>query len=174
VSGSPSSTVYFSDHLIHVYVQASNGHLVEYDNGNLGGHPWNAWDLSAGASGGGTVNGTPSATIGDDGLLHVYVQGGNGHLTEYVNGNVGGHPWNAWDLSIGASGGGPVSGSPSAFDDFLEGLIHAYVIGPNGDLIEYDNGNVGGNLWNAWDLTLGSGGPTLSADPNALLAVLLV
>jgi len=174
VAGSPGAFYDFADHLIHVYVSAGGGHLTEYVDGDVGGHPWNAWDLSAGASGGSSITGTPSPFFGSDDLIHVYVSAGGGHLTEYVDGDVGGHLWNAWDLSAGASGGGPVAGSPSAFFDFPDGLVHVFVPGPGGDLVEYDNGDVGGTLWNAWDITFGSGGPATWGDPSALLAVLVV
>jgi len=67
-----------------------------------------------------------------------------------------------------------VAGSPSAYENFEDGLIHVYAPGPGGDLVEYDNGNVGGVLWNAWDLTVGSGGPPIGAGPDAFFAGLLV
>ena len=170
VSGTPSAFYNSADGLIHVYVVAANGFLVEYDNGNVGGHPWNAWGLSAGASGGGPVGGPPSAFYNSaDGLIHVYVQGANGDLVEYDNGNVGGVPWNAWDLSVGASAGGAITGTPSPFYDSADGLIHIYVRAGNGQLTEYVNGNVGGHLWNAWGLSIGaSGGGLIAGSPSAL------
>ena len=170
VSGSPAALYLSADGLIHVYVAGANGDLTEYDNGHVGGIPWNAWDLSSGASGGGTITGTPSPFYNpSDGLIHVYVRASNGQLTEYDNGNVGGHPWNAWDLSSGASGGAPVSGSPAALYLSADGLIHVYVAGANGDLTEYDNGHVGGIPWNAWDLTQGADGPTVAASTTTVL-----
>ncbi|HXX91869.1 MAG TPA: hypothetical protein VEI83_16750, partial [Acidimicrobiales bacterium] len=175
VGGDPSAFFDVFDLRIHVYVQALNGDMVEYVDDNVGGHLWNQYDLSVGASGGTPVIGAPSALVGaNDHLIHVYTQAAGGHLVEYVDGDVGGHLWNAWDLSAGASGGGPVAGSPSAFFDFPDGLVHVFVPGPGGDLVEYDNGDVGGTLWNAWDITFGSGGPATSGDPSALLAVLVV
>jgi len=174
VGDSPDAIEGYPDGLLHVLVQGPGGALMEYVNGNVGGQLWNAWDLSAGASGGGGVSGKPSVMEDGGSLLHVYAQGPGGHLVEYVDGNVGGHLWNAWDLSVGASGGGTVAGSPSAYENFEDGLIHVYAPGPGGDLVEYDNGNVGGVLWNAWDLTVGSGGPPIGAGPDAFFAGLLV
>ena len=170
VTGTPDAFYLRTDGLIHVYVPGPSGDLVEYDNGHVYGVPWNAWDLSYGASGGGTITGTPNAFYDPaDGLIHVYVTASNGQLTEYDNGNLNGHPWNAWGLSFGASGGGPVTGSPSALLDAVDGLIHVYARATNGDLVEYVNGNVGGHPWNAWDLTAGSGGPTIACDPAAVV-----
>ncbi|HXX89713.1 MAG TPA: hypothetical protein VEI83_05770 [Acidimicrobiales bacterium] len=170
VTGTPSAFLDSQDGLIHVYVLATDGELTEYDNGNVGGYPWNAWGLSFGASGGGPVAGTPDAFLDpSDHLIHVYVRGADGSLQEYVNGNVDGHPWNAWGLSQGASDGGPILGAPSAFYDPVDGLIHVYVRSGADHLMEYDNGNQDGYPWNAWDLTTGGGGPTMQIDPDAVL-----
>jgi len=162
----PSAIYDARDHRIHVYARAlTSGDLVEFVDDNVGGRLWNAYDLSFGASGGGPISGSPSAFADPaDGLIHVYVRSAGGQLVEYDNGNVGGVPWNAWGLSTGASGGGPVGGSPDAFLDAGDGLIHVYVAAASHDLTEYDNGGVGGVLWNAWDLTLGSGGPTVGSN----------
>ncbi|HXX91854.1 MAG TPA: PQQ-binding-like beta-propeller repeat protein [Acidimicrobiales bacterium] len=170
VTGNPSAFSLSADGLIHVYVPGPGGDLVEYDNGQLLGRPWNAWDLSFGASGGGTITGTPDALYDPaDGLIHVYARDGGGNLVEYDNGNLGGHPWNAWGLSVGASGGGPVAGSPGALFDPVDGLLHVYVRAGTGDVTEYVDGNVGGQPWNAWDLTAGSAGPAAGLDPGAIL-----
>jgi len=157
-----------ADGLIHIYVQASNGDLTEYVDDNANGHPWNAYDLSYGASGGTQIAGTPSAFYDPaDGLIHVYVRDVYNHLVEYDNGHVYGAPWNEWALSVGASGGGPVTGTPSAFYLPVDGLIHIYVPGPGGDLVEYDNGHVYGAPWNAWDLSYGAtGGQPITGTPS--------
>ncbi|HXX91536.1 MAG TPA: CHAP domain-containing protein [Acidimicrobiales bacterium] len=167
VAGSPSAFLDPADGLIHVYAQGPGGQLTEYDNGNVGGVPWNAWGLSIGATGGGPVTSDPTAFFNPlDGLIHVYAVGTGGDLTEYDDGHWGGRPWNAWDLSVGASGGGPVASQPSLVASGPDHLIHLYVRAANGDLVEYDNGNVGGHPWNAWDLTYGSQGPVIGGDPT--------
>ena len=170
VAGTPDAFFDPQDGLIHIYIQATQGDLVEYDNGHLLGRPWNAWDLSFGASGGGVVTSTPSAFLDpSDHLIHIYVQGPTSNLMEYVNANYGGHPWNGWDISYGASGAMPMVGNPSALFDPDDGLIHVYVRTPNNLLLEYDNGNLDGHPWNGWNITAGSSGPTIGIDPAALV-----
>jgi hypothetical protein len=171
ISGTPSAFYDPADGLIHVYVEASDGYLVEYDDGDWGGHLWNAWGLSAGATGGGQVASDPAAFYDPaDGLIHVYVAAAaTGDLTEYDDGGWGGRLWNAWDLSSGASSGGPIAGTPSVLLDTGDDVIHIYVRASSGDLTEYDDGNFGGHLWNAWDLTVGSQGPQIGGDPTGVM-----
>ena len=147
------------DGLVHVYARTPAGHLVESVNNNAGGHPWNAYDLTFGAGGGGPIAGDPAILLDyADHTTHVYVNTPSGHLVEYANDNAGGHAWNAYDLSFGAHGGGPITGNPTGTMAFVDGLIHLYAQTPAGDLVEYVNDNAGGHLWNVYDLSFGAGG----------------
>jgi len=59
--------------ILHVYAEASNGHLVEYVSDHAGGHVWNAYDLTT-DSGSPGVQGTPSSVVTGS-VIHVYVGG---------------------------------------------------------------------------------------------------
>jgi len=178
-SGSPvlgtASAIYDSGQdLIHVYVESSAGHLVEYLSDHASGHVWNAYDLSLFAGGGSAVGGTPGAVYdaGQD-LIHTYVQGSNGHLMEYVSDHASGHVWNAYDLTQFAGSGVPVFGTPSAVYDAGQDLIHTYVVSSSGHLVEYLSDHANGHVWNAYDLTefagngsIVGGGPGAVYDPD--------
>ena len=158
ITSDPMGLLNVDDGLAHVYVRNGAGHLVEYASDNLGGHPWNVYDLSFGAGGGGPIAGAPNALLDlFDGLVHVYVNTPAGQLTEYVNDNAAGHPWNAYDLSGGAGGGGPITGTPGSVVGYDTFLLHAFAWTPGGDLVEYAHDNAGGHPWNAYDLSAGTG-----------------
>jgi hypothetical protein len=155
---------------VHVYAQGANGDLIEYVNDNTNGHTWNAYDLSYFANHGSAISGKPSVVY--NGLLHVYVQAANGDLTEYVNDNASGHLWNAYDLSYFANHGSAISGATSAVSN---GLVHVYVRGANGDLVEYVNDNASGHQWNAYDLSYFAGyGVPVSSAPAPVVVGSLV
>jgi len=166
VGGSPD--VVFSQNLIQVFVPTTNGDLVEYVSDNLNGRLWNAYDLSA-TTDSGPVSGTTSAVFYPvQNLLHAYVRGANGDLTEYVNDGLNGRAWNAYDLSA-SSGGGPIADNPNVLTNSSLGLIHVYVQNTNGDLMEYVNDNANGQAWNAYDLSVDAGGGKFIAGvPDAL------
>lgn len=173
-SGSDGATVTWDvDGLTHDYVQTANGHLVEFVNDDVGGHLWNAYDLSAGAPGGGLIASNPIAEYGccfisTDPYIHVYVRTPAGDLVEYVNNNVGGHLWNAYDLSAGAGGGGPIVGKPAVAYDYYDNTPHVYVDTPSGQLTEYAHDNANGHAWNAYDLSYGAGtGGPIAGDATA-------
>jgi len=169
VSGSPSAVYDSSQDVIEVYAEGSNGDLIEYVSDHANGHVWNAYDLSADAGGGAPVSGTPTAVYSFQDVVEVYAEGSNGDLIEYVSDHANGHVWNAYDLSADAGGGAPVSGSPSAVYDSSQGLIHVYVEGSNGDLIEYVADHANGHVWNAYDLSIDAGSGTFVAGtPSAL------
>ncbi len=155
---------------IHVYATGSNGHLLEFVNDGLNGHPWNVYDLSMYAGGGGPVTGTPGAVYdAAQQLIHVYVHSANGDMVEYVSDHANGNVWNAYDLTVWAGGGSPVSGAPGAVYDGAQGLIHAYVQGANGDMVEYVSDHANGHVWNAYDLTVwAGGGAPIAATPDPI------
>jgi hypothetical protein len=162
ISGQPSAV--FTGP-VHVYAHGANGKLMEYVNDGANGRLWNAYDLSDYAGGSsGNLGGSPDVLY--TGALHVYVESAGGHLVEYVNDQAGGHLWNAYDTSIIAGNGGPVSGTPSAV---YTGPVHVYVPSSAGHLTEYVNDGAGGHLWNAYDLSYfaGSGSP-VAGSPAAI------
>ena len=171
VSGTPGAVYDASQQLIHVYVQGANGHMVEYVSDHANGNVWNAYDLSVWSGGGSPISGAPGAAYdGAQGLIHAYVQGANGHMVEYVSDHANGHVWNAYDLSIYAGGGGPISATPDAIYYTAQNLIHVYVEDSNGHLVEYVSDHANGNVWNAYDQTLdaGNGGP-INGTPSAII-----
>ena len=125
-----------------------------------------------------SITGTPHAVYDPkDGLVHVYVESGAGHLVEFLADHAGGRVWNAYDHSLDAGGGGAVGASPSAILD-ADQLIHVYVSGSDGHLMEYLPDHVGGHVWNAYDHTVDAGGggtvsgsPSVIADANGLIHV---
>lgn len=214
IEGSPSG--FFEGTTPYVFVRSSNGDLVEYAGNGSGAHPWNATDLSAVATGGGQIQGDPSAldqsgtanvftrsttgslvhyvqsgsgwsaanlsatanggsTVEADptsvvygASIHLYVTSSVGDLTEYADDSAGGRPWNAYDLSALAGGGGKVSGDATTI---LYGItVHVYIQSASSHLTEYVNDGAGGHLWNAYDLSddAGDGAPVGTA-PGAVL-----
>jgi len=167
-----SSAVYdASQQLIHVYVEGSNGHLMEYVSDHADGNVWNAYDLSVWSGGGFGVSGAPGAVYdGAQNLIHTYVEGSNGHMVEYVSDHANGNVWNAYDLTVWGGGGVPIAGTPDPLYYPAQNLIHVYVQGANGDLIEYISDHANGYVWNAYDQTqdAGNGGP-ITGTPSALV-----
>ena len=169
VSRSASAVYYAVQGLLHVYVRGSNGELMEYANDGANGRAWNAYDLSA-STGGGAVANSPDVLYNSSlGLMHVYVQNTNGDLMEYVNDNQNGRLWNAYDLSVDAGTGKFVAGVPDAFYFTPNGTIHIYVRGANNDLVEFVNDELGGRIWNAYDVSQVAFGPAIGTDPSALI-----
>jgi len=148
----------------HVYVQGPGGHLFDYVADGTNGHTWNAYDVTANAGGFAPIASTPDAFL-YGGRLHVYAQGTNGHLVEYVNDGLNGRTWNAYDLSA-ASGGALIASTPDAF--LIGSTIHVYTQGANGDLVEIANDLQGGRIWNGYDLTAVAGGTApITGTPDA-------
>jgi peptidoglycan/xylan/chitin deacetylase (PgdA/CDA1 family) len=169
VSGTTSAVYYPVQNLVHVYVRGSNGDLVEYVDDNQNGRVWNAYDLSA-STGGGAIANSPDVLYNSSlGLIHVYAQNTNGDLMEYVNDNQNGRVWNAYDLSVDAGSGKFVAGVPDALYFTPNGTIHIYVRGANNDLVEFVNDELGGRIWNAYDVSQVAYGPAIGTDPSALI-----
>jgi hypothetical protein len=151
--------------LVHVYVRAASGDLVEYVNDGANGHLWNAYDLSYFAGHGVPVS-SGAAPVVVGGLVHVYVQGSNSHLEEFLNDGVNGHLWNAYDLSVFAGNGANIDDTPGVV---VNGAIHVYAPGLGYHLTEYVNDSANGHLWNAYDLTFFAGnGVAVSGAPSGV------
>jgi hypothetical protein len=111
------------------------------------------------------MSGQPSAIVYGP-TVHVYVNA-SGHVTEFVNDGFGGRLWNAYDLTS-ISRGLPATGDPTAVF-YTSSVVNVFVQGPGGVLLTYVNDGLGGRLWNAYDLTSASSGPTVGADPAAIV-----
>ncbi len=169
INGTPSGVYDTAQGLIHLYVRSAGGDLVEYVNDSSRGHLWNAYNLSAAAGSGGPIATGPDALYHPaQGLIHVYVQNTNGDLVEYVNDSAYGRLWNAYDLSVAAGAGAFIAGVPDALYMTSQGLVHVYVRGANNDLYEYVNDGAYGRLWNAYDLSNATYGPSIGTDPSAV------
>jgi hypothetical protein len=155
----PSTVVIGAD--IHVDAEATNGDLIEFVNDGAAGRIWNAYDLTL-FSGGPTITSSPRA-VDLGGIVHVYGQAPNGHLTEFVSDHVAGRVWNAYDQTANA-GGTTIASSPEAA--VLGGLVHVYARATSGDLVEFLSDHASGRVWNAYDLTGDSGGPRVASAPS--------
>jgi peptidoglycan/xylan/chitin deacetylase (PgdA/CDA1 family) len=163
VVGAPSPIVLGST--VHVYVQGSNGDLVEYVNDGHFGRPWNAYDLTA-ATGGSPLGGPPTALAFGPAGIEVYARAANGDLLEFANDNASGRIWNAYDLTNLAHGQPVVGGVEPIVQGLFAGI---YAQGTNGHLIEYVNDGANGQTWNSYDLTTSAvGGSAINGKPAAL------
>jgi len=170
VGGSPGAFYHPVQDLVHVYVRSAAGDLVEYVSDHLNGHVWNAYDLTVYAGGGSAAFDTPKPVYdAAQDLVHVYVRGPGGHLVEYLSDHASGHVWNAYDLSANAGSGGPIWSSPGAVYIASQEQIHVYAEAPGGDLVEYVSDHLSGHVWNAYDLTAGSGGPEVNGQPSPVI-----
>jgi hypothetical protein len=169
--GDPSAITDASDGFVHVFGRAADTELVEYVNdGKTPGQAWSAYNLTYEAGSTMGLGAAPDAVYdAAQGLLHVYAQGSNGDLLEYVNDGAGGRPWNVYDLSFFAGGGSAISGTPSAVYDAGQDLIHVYVRSASGDLVEYLSDHAYGHVWNAYDLSVAAGaGSAVAGSPGAV------
>ena len=163
LSGSPGAVLY-GQASIHVYGATPAGHLFEFVNDGQDGRSWSAYDLTVDGAGPST-SGQPSAIVYGP-TVHVYVNA-SGHVIEFVNDGFGGRLWNAYDLTS-ISRGPAVAGDPAAVFYSASG-VDIFVQGPGGDLVSYVNDGFAGRLWNAYDLTSASAGPSVGADPSAIV-----
>jgi catechol 2,3-dioxygenase-like lactoylglutathione lyase family enzyme len=173
-TGNPAATL--DPHgVVRVYVAGPGGHLDEYVPDHQNGNIWNAYNLTAAAGGGAPITGSPSVVDANQGLVNVYVPGPGGHLVEYVPDHQNGNIWNAYDLTAVAGGGAPVTGGPSPMYVFFQNVIHVYVPGPGGHLVEYIPDHQNGNIWNAYDVTaVAGGGAPVTGTPSALSTQILI
>ena len=167
--GGVANAVYDAgQHLVHVYVPGSNGHLIEYLSDHANGHIWNAYDLTTAAGGGTPTGGDPSAVYDPgQGLVHVYVASNAGHLVEYLSDHADGHIWNAYDLTAVAGGGQPITGSADGV--YIGGLVHVYTRSPGNHLVEFVSDHASGHIWNAYDLSgVAGGGGAIAGTPSGV------
>ena len=85
-------------------------------------------------------------------------------LMEFANDGAAGRAWNAYNQTVN-SGGPTVAGRPSPIEYGI--TVHVYARAANGDLMEFINDDAGHRLWNSYDLTQITQGPTFAADPDA-------
>lgn len=135
--------------------------LQEFVNDGFGGRTWNAYNQTQNSAGP-TVAGRPSA-IGYGPTVHVYARAADGDLNEFINDGSGAHLWDAYDLSQ-ITGGPAIAADPDAA--FYGPIVHVYAESSSGDLIEFVNDGSGAHLWNFYDLTEITSGPTLGGDPT--------
>lgn len=162
IAFSPAAILYGTSS-IHAYAISTVGDLTEFVNDDSDGHAWNAYDLTSIAQGP-TGAGQPSPIVYGS-TVHVYVDAG-GQLTEFVNDQADHRLWNSYDLTSIAQGP-PITGDPSAVF-FSRYIVDIYAEGPGGDLVSYVNDGADHRLWNGYDLTQSSSGPSIGADPAAM------
>jgi hypothetical protein len=146
---------------VHVYARSATGDLMEFINDDAGGRLWNSYDLTQIADGP-TVAADPGAALYGPNV-HVYTEAPDGDLVEWANDDAGGRLWNSYDLTQ-IIGGPTLEGDPTPLVNGSSDRIFAR--GSNGDLIEYANDDANGRLWNAYDLTEETDGPSIAGDPN--------
>ena len=160
MTGRPSAVTYGT--AVHVDARANGGALYEFDNDNLWGRTWNAYNLTA-ASGGPNIAADPSALLVGGTALHIFAEAANGDLYEFENNGAAGHTWNAYDVTA-LSGGSSVGGDPSPV---LSGsTIEVFARSSSGDLVEFSTPS-GSQSWTATDITAASSGPSIGGDPAA-------
>ncbi len=148
---------------IHVYAEGPYGSLMEYVNDDAGGRLWNSYNQTFDAQGSGIVSQPDPVVIG--GIIHVFAEGANGDLVEYVNDGAYGRVWNEYDVTADAHGP-TIIGSPRGI--LVGGLLHVYVEAANGDFTEFITDNANHRLWNAYDQSAYTGGPGIAstAEPS--------
>ncbi|MGH9046508.1 MAG: hypothetical protein ACRDVW_04255, partial [Acidimicrobiales bacterium] len=87
-------------------------------------------------------------------------------LQEFVNDGANGRAWNAYD-DTAASAGPAIDGRPSPIAYQLTSTVHIYARAANGDLTEFINDGANHRLWNSYNLTQITQGPTIAGDPDA-------
>jgi hypothetical protein len=162
IAGRPSPIAYGAT--VHVYARANNGDLIEFINDGYGGRVWNAYNLTQ-ITDGPTIAADPDAAF-LGAIVHVYAEASNGDLIEFVNDGAGGRLWNSYDLTQ-IAGGPTLGGDPTPLITGPTDRIFAR--SSTGDLIMYVNDGVGGQLWNAYDLTVLGQGVGIAGDPNPVL-----
>jgi hypothetical protein len=138
--------------------------LQEFANDNSGGRLWNAYDQTDGALGP-TIAGRPSpVSFGTTEM--VFTRSAIGDLSQFANDSAGGRTWNAYDLTS-ASSGPQIAGDPSAIV-VNKTSVFVFARSTSGDLVEFTNDGTGHQLWNAVDVSQGSGGGAVQGDVSVI------
>ena len=148
---------------VHIYVENGNGDLVEYISDGAGGRLWNAYDQSE-YTDGPTIESSPDpVTIGS--IIYVLARSTEGDLVEFASNGANGRVWNAYDLTDASDGPTVASGASVVLSgDFLQVFVESGI----GQLQEFVNDDLGGRLWNSYDLTTTASGPDVASQPSAL------
>jgi len=148
---------------IHIYAEGPYGSLMEYVNDDAGGRLWNSYNQTFDAQGSGIISQPDPVVIG--GIIHVFAEGANGDLVEYVNDGAFGRVWNEYNVTTD-SGGPTIIGSPRGI--LVGGLLHVYAEAANGDFVEFITDNANHRLWNSYDQSAYTGGPGIAstAEPS--------
>jgi hypothetical protein len=162
VVGRPSPVLFGGTQ--QVFARSATGDLVQFAQDGANGRAWNAYDLTE-ASGGPGIGTDPSAVVTAGGGLTALATTASGDLEEFTNDNLGGRLWNALDISKQTNVA--VVGDVSVVATASGLAVFAQAVG--GDLVEFIGAGTGGRSWTTVDLTQGSGGPTISGSPNAVL-----
>jgi hypothetical protein len=140
--------------------------VQEFVNDGAGGRLWNNYNQTADSSGP-NITGRPSAlTYGIS--VHVESRGANGDLVEFDNDEAGGRLWNSYDLTQAADG--PTIGADPVAVLYGGTAVHIFAEAADGDLVEYTNDGAGGRLWNSYDLTEETSGPSIGGDPSPVIS----
>ncbi len=148
---------------LEVFARSSAGHLELFSGSGSGTRAWRATDLTQ-VSNGPSISFSPGSILYGTSTVHAYGISTSGQLTEFVNDNAGGRPWNAYDLATIAQGPS-AAGQPSPI--VYGPTVHVYV-NAGGQLTEFVNDGAAGRLWNSYDLTSIAGGPPITGDPSAV------
>jgi hypothetical protein len=139
--------------------------VQEFVNDGAGGRLWNDYNQTADSQGP-NITGRPSAiTYGLS--VHVESRSTNGDLVEFDNDGANHRLWNSYDLTQAA--GGPTIGADPAVVLYQGTAVHIFAEAANGDLVQYTNDGAGGRLWNAYDLTELTSGPSIGGDPSPVI-----
>ncbi len=154
---------------LQVFCRASTGDLVQFEADDLGGHLWDAYDLTA-IAGGVPIVGTPSAQLLPDGggIESVLVAEQGGAAALYTDDDSG-YSW--WSLQhLGLPAGTALAGSPSLLA--TSSGLWALGVSTTGAVLSFSaTGPLG--TWSSLVLTpsaLGLPGSTVVASPPVLVA----
>jgi hypothetical protein len=140
--------------------------VQEFVNDGAGGRLWNSYNQTADSSGP-NITGRPSAlTYGIS--VHVESRAANGDLVEFDNDDAGHRLWNSYDLTHAA--GGPTIGADPVAVLYAGTAVHIFAEAADGDLVEYTNDGAGGRLWNSYNLTAETNGPSIGGDPSPVIS----
>lgn len=163
VTGASAVVVTAGGSMASFGVNAAGG-LEEFTNDQLGGRPWNAYDLSAATQAPAVRGRVAAATI--SGAPRVAYRGSDNHLWLLALDQRQGRPWNAYDLSV-LTGIGEVRASP-AIDVDRSGTLRVAVVGGDGQVVLLARDQRGGRAWNAYRVGLVTSAPAAVGSPVML------